>query len=729
MRNQPCSRLWFVAGAIAATGVFSTTAYSQQFTNVAGGATLPNTGLATEAAKFGDFDLDGDMDMVYANGGDQNNQQSKLFRNQGLAQGGTIGTFQDVTAINLLKSPGTVIMNMASRDVQIVDIDNDGDFDFYFSNHSQGTAGNQSNTWLINQGNAQGGVSGRFILDMSRWVGVGAAGSSVPAAQKITTGDFNNGFVDWSCQCDFADVDRDGDQDLMHTSYGPGFDASVMSRLYLNNGSGFFTEYNPSNAVSANPALAAGSAAGFLEGTQQNNTTNTNGTNHDITNMSLDADFADLDGDFDNDIFANSRDTISHFYQNRFVENGNGLGNGTTSRLYRDVTSLWGTNGLAGLTGSNYDADLNDMDNDNDVDGYFLNYQGTFGDEWRLNNGTGAFGGSNAVANSGSDDNEVDWIDYDNDGDVDPFISAFASTDRLYRNNFIGSGTVSLTQVSIISGAGTRSLGSDMGDIDNDGDQDIICAEDAGNNEVLLRNNLNVPDPIAPRVPHLLDTPDGAPTSGKRQIVARVFDNTNQEYLEHGTAVLNFTVNGEPHSIPAKYSGGNLVMALLPGYWSGTVVYSMSFTDRKGNTGTSGSQSVTVPLTGFSTFGSAIVGCSGPMTLSVNSTPTINNPDFQLRCTGAPANTLQLCWATDAQGVGNDEFGIGIPMWGSLVGATEIYGLDANAGPTGQMITPIAIPNAPLIVGNNYYFQFICGDFSCGTPLYTSQGGQVTIQP
>ncbi|MFN0205951.1 MAG: FG-GAP-like repeat-containing protein [Planctomycetota bacterium] len=726
MRNQPCSRLWFVAGAIAATGAFTSSAYSQQFTNV-GGTNVPNLGLATEAAKWGDWDLDGDLDLVYANGGDQNNQLSKLLRNNGLAQGGTIGMFTDVTNINLLKSVGVTLMTQSARDVQIVDVENDGDWDFYFSNHSQAT--NQSNTWLINQGGAQGGVGGRFILDMSRWVGIGAAGSSVPAAQKIVGGDFNNGFVDWSCQCDFADVDRDGDMDLMHTSYGPGFNAAVMSRLYLNNGSGFFSEYNPSGQVSANPAIATGSQAGFLDGTHVNNSALTNGQEHDITVMALDADFADLDGDFDNDIFANSRDTVSRFWQNRFVENGNSIGSGTlTNRLYRDVSNAWGTNGLAGNSGSNYDADLNDIDNDNDVDGYFLNYNGALGDEWRLNNGAGSMGAANAVPNSGTDDNEIDWIDYDNDGDNDIFVSAFASTDRFYRNNLAG-GVVSLTQVTISSGTGNRTLGADMGDMDNDGDLDIICAEDAGNNEVLLRNDLNVPDPIAPRIPHLLDTPDGPPTSGTRKIIGRVFDNSNQEYLQHGSGTLNFTVNGEAHTIPAKHAGGNLVSALLPGYWSGTIVYSMQYKDRKGNTGNSGSQSVIVPLVGFSTFGSDIVGCSGPLTLSVNSTPTINNPDFQMRCTGAPANTLQLCFATDAQGVGNDEFGIGIPMWASLVGATEVYGLDANAGPTGLAITPIAIPNAPALIGNDYFFQFIMGDFGCGTPLYTSRGGKVTIQP
>jgi hypothetical protein len=726
MVNQPCARFWLTAGTVIATGLFASSAFSQQFTNV-GGTQVPNLGLATEAAKFGDWDLDGDLDLVYANGGDANNQQSKLLRNNGLAQGGTIGFYQDVTSINFLKNAGTVVMNQSSRDVQIVDIDDDGDFDFYISNHSQAT--NQSNTWFINQGLAQGGVGGRFILDMSRWVGVGAAGSSVPAAQKITTGDFANGFVDWSCQCDFADVDLDGDRDLLHTSYGPGFNATVMTRLYLNDGAGFFAEYNPSGAVSGNPALAAGSAAGFVEGTQQENTTNTNGTFHDITNMSLDADFSDFDGDFDNDIFANSRDTVSHFYSNRFVENGNSLGNGSTTRLYRDVSALWGTNGLSSESGSNYDADMNDMDNDNDTDGYFLNYDGATGDATRLNNGDGTFSASTPVPNSGNDDNEVDWFDYDNDGDIDVYLSAFAATDRFYRNNFVGSGTPTLTQVFIGSGTPGRTLGADVGDIDNDGDPDVICAEDSTGNEALMKNSLNVPDSFAPRVPHITQLANGSPSSSPRRIVARAYDNSNQEYLEHGTATLNFTVNGEPHTGKAEYSGGNLILSFLPGYWCGNITYSITVKDRQGNTTTSPSKSVTISSAGFSTFGSGTAGCSGPMTLSLNSCPTINNPDFEMRCTGAPANSLQLCLATDSQGTGLDELGVGLPIWADLIFATEVYGLDAIADNTGLMHAPVAIPNNAGLIGKSYFVQFICGDFGCGNVLYTSKGGIITIQP
>src|SRR5262245_23840423 len=400
MRQPLHSFRGIILGAGFALCASASTISAQQFTNVSAGS-IPSLGSATEAAKFGDWDLDGDLDLVYANGGDNNNQQSRLLFNKGLSGNGgtgagTIGTYSDATATRL-----TPNFTQSSRDVQIVDIDNDGDLDFYISNHSQATT--QSNTWFVNQGLAQGGTLGLYVLDMSRWINVGGPKSSIPTAQKITTGNFANGFQDWSCQCDFADVDLDGDLDLMHTSYGSGFNALVMSRLFLNgldNPIGNFKEYNPSSAVSGNPNIATGSAAGFIEGTHLNDTGDATGVTHDITTMSLDADFSDLDGDFDNDVFMNSRDTTSRFHQNRYFENGGSVGSeGSGTRLFRDVTAAWALNGLAGNSGSNYDADLNDMDNDNDTDWYGLNYNGVTGDEWRTNSGSGAMSAASAVPN------------------------------------------------------------------------------------------------------------------------------------------------------------------------------------------------------------------------------------------------------------------------------------------------------------------------------------------
>lgn len=696
----------------------------QQFTNV-GGVQTPNLGGFTEAAKFGDLDLDGDLDLVYANGGDGNNQQSRLLVNQGNAQNGAIGFYVDTTASQL--GPNIA---MSTRDVQAVDMDNDGDLDLLFANHSG--ASPHSNVIFINQGLAQGGTPGVFQLDMSRYVGIGAAGSSVNPAQKIVTGTFAGGFQDWSSQCDFADVDLDGDMDMYHSSYGFQFNALVMSRLFMNetvaSQAGFFREYNPSLAVSPAPNLNANSPAGFIEGLQQDNTTNTAGAFHDITNMAIDLEFADLDHDFDVDVFANSRDTRSRFYMNRFVENGANVGHEAGgARLYRDVTATWGLN--VSNIGSNYDAELNDLDNDNDVDGYFVNYIGSLTDGWGLNDGTGVVGALAVVPVSSNDDTEVDFIDYDQDGDLDAFISAFANNDRFYKNQFVETGSVNYTQVSIAFAPGFRSLAADVGDMDNDGDFDIISAEDAGVNEVLLKNHLNIPEGIAPRVSTPSALAAGFAQSTARRVIAQAFDNTNFEHFRHAAGLLNFTVNGFPHSAPASWSGGNLWRAEIPGYWFGNITYSFAITDRAGNTGSSPPRNVQIAEGGFSHYGSATVGCQGVPRIGPNSAPTINNPEFTIQTLNGQAGTVGLLVIGDAQGTGASPHGLPAALWVDLVYSTELIFINLNVDGGGAAAAPLPIANDPTLIAKSYFAQAFFLDGSCAAPISATAGLQFTILP
>ena len=69
----------------------------------------------------------------------------------------------------------------------------------------------------------------------------------------------------------------------------------------------------------------------------------------------------------------------------------------------------------------------------------------------------------------------VIWVDYDNDGDRDLFITNIVGKNRLYRND----GSMQFTDITDTCGIFTQDLqttGATFGDIDNDGDLDLFIA-------------------------------------------------------------------------------------------------------------------------------------------------------------------------------------------------------------------------------------------------------------
>ena len=52
-----------------------------------------------------------------------------------------------------------------------------------------------------------------------------------------------------------------------------------------------------------------------------------------------------------------------------------------------------------------------------------------------VNAGDGTFGGMQVVPNSSPDESEVDFIDYDGDGDLDVYVANFAGQDRIHEND------------------------------------------------------------------------------------------------------------------------------------------------------------------------------------------------------------------------------------------------------------------------------------------------------
>ena len=132
-----------------------------------------------------------------------------------------------------------------------------------------------------------------------------------------------------------------------------------------------------------------------------------------------------------------------------------------------------------------------DFDNDGDMDLFVANR----GQPDRLyrNNGDGTF--TDVAPDLGVDypQNEfpgnsegVAWGDYDNDGDPDLFIASLSGINPLYQNN--GDGT--FTEVTRISGIilGRRSIAASWADFDNDGNLDLYVTTTQSPNLLYLNN-------------------------------------------------------------------------------------------------------------------------------------------------------------------------------------------------------------------------------------------------
>ena len=401
-----------------------------------------------------DYDRDGDLDVFLVQGGalgaaagaeDGRTPTAKLFRNDG--SGGVRGTlrFTDVT------EAAGLAWRAYGMGAAVGDYDNDGDLDLFVTAFG-------ANALFRNNGD------GTFT-DVTAEAGLDHAL--------------------WSTSAAFLDYDRDGHLDLFVANYldfrlsdnarcadplgardycSPRAYRPLQDRLYRNTGDGRFRDVTASAGI----IRATGAGLGVAVG--------------------------DYDGDGWLDLYVANDATPNQLWINR--RDGSFSDEGLLSGAA--VNAAGNPEGSMGIASGDADGDGDeDLFVTNIIGETFVLYEndgnGSFEDartRWGVAQPTAAFTGFG-----------TDWIDYDNDGLLDLFIANGAVNTLegqrgrprpfLMRNQlFQNTGRRRLVETSAAAGAAFAEPGiaraAAFGDLDNDGDIDIVFTNNGGPARVLL---------------------------------------------------------------------------------------------------------------------------------------------------------------------------------------------------------------------------------------------------
>jgi len=341
----------------------------------------------------------------------------------------------------------------ASQGSSWADVDSDGDLDlfvanasnqneFLYVNNGNGAFTKNTASAIANDGNASQSSSwGDYDGDGDLDLYIANFNQANALFENIGNGVFTKATTgaiatdrELSSGCSWVDIDNDGDLDMFVTNLG------TNESLYRNNGDRTFTKVTEGGIVNDR---------GFSQS----------------------ASWADYDNDGDMDVFvANDRNENNALYANN--------GDGTFTKITSGPVVNDGGNSFGGSWG--------DFDNDGDFDLFVANAQAQ-NDFLYRNNGDGSFAKiiEGPVVNDGVSSQASGWNDFDNDGDLDLYVTTIGGEGLLYENDGAGNFTRRVENPfhsDVINGTSAS-----WGDYDNDGDSDLFVSVN-GANSVLYFN-------------------------------------------------------------------------------------------------------------------------------------------------------------------------------------------------------------------------------------------------